>query len=172
MSWQSVSVIPVLIAAMWGAPQAGTGDRAIDFKLKNLRGEDVTLGQFYGKVVLLDFWATWCAPCKEALPEYVRLVDRYGSEGFVVLAVNIDNELANTARFLRDKKLEIVPLWDGRKKVVSAYKVEKMPTSYLIDRQGIIRYVNEGYEDDDLSELEDHIRSLLRARQTAALAGN
>ncbi len=155
-----------LMAAMWlallQAPQTGVGGLAADFRLKNFKGEDVSLQQFRGKVVLLDFWATWSRPARNSLPKIARLSRKYTDAGLVLLAVNIDRQPTNAAKFLKQEGVEVTPLWDSRKKVVRAYEVRKMPTSYLIDRAGIVRYITEGFAETDLERLEQRIQRLLR----------
>jgi peroxiredoxin len=149
-------------AMMWLGPQVAVGDLAMDFRLKNFEGEDVTLRQFRGKVVLLDFWASWSPSSRRSLSEFVRLSKKYSDEGLVLLAVNVDSRPTNAVKFLREQRVEITPLWDSRKKVVSIYEVRKMPTSYLIDRSGVVRFIQEGFSEEDVDKFEKRIRRLLR----------
>lgn len=152
--------------ALFTIPAAGkgpvVGQKAIDFELQNFRGERVTLSQYRGKIVLLDFWASWCGPCKEEMPFLDLLQKTYGKSDFAVVAVNIDERLDNALRFLEQNQVKLMPLWDGKKKVVSAYDVAAMPTSMIIDQDGWIRFLHSGFEAEDFGSYKKEIEGLLR----------
>jgi peroxiredoxin len=137
------------------------GKRAAEFKLPAVNGEEISLQSFRGKVVLLNFWATWCGPCREELPELARMQEKFRPRGLVVVAVTVDNELENVRGFLKKHEVKLQALWDRRKKVADAYAVEKMPSSYLLDRNGVIRFVHRGYSPEELKRIEAEIDDLL-----------
>jgi peroxiredoxin len=122
------------------------GQRAPEFTLPSLKGSNVALSQLRGKVVLVDFWAQWCEPCKKELPQLDRLSKEYASKGVVVLAVNIDKQRDNAERMVKQLGLTLDVLLDPAGSVAGTYDLPKMPTSFAIDKKGIIRYVNEGFD--------------------------
>lgn len=142
------------------------GDRAPDFALKDLRGGTVKLSSLRGKVVVLDFWASWCTPCKKELPALDALAQRWAKEGrkdIVVVAVNIDNDRSNAEKFLRAAKISasIRVLLDPGGSVAARYDLPTMPTSFVIDRKGIVRHVHAGYRAGDERRLAQEAESLL-----------
>jgi peroxiredoxin len=138
------------------------GRSAINFTLKSFDGETVTLNALKGKVVFLDFWASWCSPCREELPFLYILQKTYSRAGFTVVAVNIDNERENALDFLERFNIKLSSLWDKNKKVVSQYDVEAMPTSIIIDRTGTIRYIHNGFETENFQLYKKQIERLLK----------
>lgn len=143
------------------SPNNLVGKKAVEFTLPDVSGGEVALQSFRGKVVLLNFWATWCGPCREELPELDRVQEKFRKRGFTVVAVTVDNELENIRGFLKKYDLKLQALWDRRKKVVDAYAVEKMPSSYLIDRSGVIRFIHRGYSPEELKRIEAEIDEML-----------
>jgi thiol-disulfide isomerase/thioredoxin len=116
-----------------------------------------------GKVILLDFWATWCGPCKASFPVMNELQKTYGTNGFVVIAISVDDKKADMEKHLAKNPVGFVTLHDSAQKVVAAADVATMPTSFLIDRSGKIRYVHTGFEPDrSKAEYAKQIDSLLK----------
>lgn len=138
------------------------GSKSIDFTLKNFQGKNVSLSHYKGKVVLLDFWASWCVPCKVELPLLNSLQKKYGESGLIVIAINIDNKAKNAIDFLDQHNIKLTCTWDKEKKVVSAYDVETMPTSILIDKKSKIRFIHTGFEKDDIKKYVKEINTLLK----------
>lgn len=128
----------------------GKGETAPDFKLKNLEGETVSLSDYKGKRVLVNFWATWCPPCREEIPDLQKL---YDSEDVVILAVNLtdteENE-ENIADFVDSYEMTFPVLLDESSDVSSAYQVYAYPTSYMIDSNGHIQFIALGAMDYNL----------------------
>ena len=124
---------------------------APNFTLRNLSGETVTLEEYRGRVVLLDFWATWCPPCRRAIPELVKLQEKYGDKGLVILGVSMDDPQLANDEFLQmfKEKMKInYPILRADEWVVRAYFPDgrtAIPTLYLIDREGTIREKVVGY---------------------------
>ena len=143
------------------SPDNQIGKKAVEFSLPAVGGENVTLQSFRGKVVLLNFWATWCGPCRQELPELARLQEKFRQRGLMVVAVTVDNEVENVQAFLKKYDVKLQALWDKKKKVADAYAVEKMPSSYLIDRSGVVRFIHRGYTPEELKRIEAEIDDLL-----------
>jgi len=114
-----------------------TGSRAASFTLKTLEGEPVALDQTRGKVVVLDFWATWCPPCREELPYIEKLREEFAGQ---VQFFGVNNEDSGTVKdFLRKHKYELPVLMDGKRQVDRQYGISAIPTMFIIDKQGVIR---------------------------------
>jgi thiol-disulfide isomerase/thioredoxin len=108
-------------------------------------GLEGALPALSGQVVLVDFWASWCAPCKASFPAYAKLQHELAARGFVLLAVSVDKEAGPYAAFLQRFHPGFATVRDGAQKLVAEVQVPTMPTSYLIDRQGIVREVHTGF---------------------------
>jgi peroxiredoxin len=122
------------------------GQRAPEFSLPSLKGSTVALSQLRGRVVLVDFWAQWCEPCKKELPQLDRLAKEYAPKGVVVLTVNIDKQRENAERMVKQLGLTLDVLLDPAGSVAGSYDLPKMPTSFVVDKKGIVRFVNEGFD--------------------------
>jgi peroxiredoxin len=135
---------------------------APDFTLRQLEGPNLRLAERRGKVVLVNFWATWCGPCRVEMPQLNRLYDKYRGAGFVLLGVNIDEDPA-TARALAGKLgLKFPVLLDTDRKVVGAYDLNAMPATVLIDRDGRVRHLHRGYREGVEVTYEQQLRELLK----------
>lgn len=154
-------IITIALAFFSHSLNNAVGKKAAEFTLPDVSGGEVALQSFRGKVVLLNFWATWCGPCREELPELQRVQEKFRKRGLAVVAVTVDNELENVRSFLKKYDLKLQALWDQRKKVVEAYGVEKMPSSFLIDRNGVIRFIHRGYSAEELKRIEAEIDEML-----------
>lgn len=120
------------------------GDAAPDFSLQDLNGETVTLSQLRGRPILINFWATWCGPCRVEMPEIEAAYRKYRDRGFAVLAVDVQEPPEDVRAFVAEMGLSFVPLLDTTGEVFGLYKVLALPTSYWIDRQGRISAVHLG----------------------------
>ncbi|MBI1911433.1 MAG: TlpA family protein disulfide reductase [Deltaproteobacteria bacterium] len=142
-----------------------TNQKAPDFNLQDLNGKTVTLESLKGKVVFVDFWASWCPPCKKELPELNKLMDKYKDSDVVVAAINVDKNKAQAADFVSkvpNLSKKMVILHDADSLVISAYKAKAMPTSFVLDKNGVIRYVHFGYQETDPFAWVDEINKLLK----------
>ena len=142
----------------------GTGTLAPEIGLKDLSGRGVSIASLKGKVILVDFWASWCAPCREELPVLEALYKKYRAKGFEIVGVNLDQSPDNVQRFLSGTPLSFRVVHDRGRAVAGRYAPTKMPSSFLIDRKGIVRHVHAGFRAADRRELEQHIAALLGAR--------
>jgi peroxiredoxin len=112
--------------------------KAPDFTLKDTNGRSVSLSSHKGKVVLINFWATWCPPCKAEMPSMNKLYNEIKARGFEVIAVSTDNSLSTVKDFLAKNRLDFPVLFDENKTVARQYHVFSMPATFLIDRNGMI----------------------------------
>ncbi len=143
---------------------------ANDFKLKLYGGGNLQLSKALEKgPVLLDFWATWCAPCKKALPHYQKLYEKYAEQGFQVIAVSQDDPRSQPkiGAFFKSQKLDLPCVLDSDKQVGRKWRVQVLPTSFLIDTEGNIRMQQVGFIDGHERELEKYIRELLNLEPEA-----
>jgi peroxiredoxin len=133
------------------------GQRAEDFELKDAAGKTVKLSALRGRVVLLDFWASWCVPCKKELPVLAEMAKRLHQRGIEILAVNVDKKRENAETFLRAQGVTMNVLFDPEGAVIDRYEPPKMPSSFVIDKKGLVRYVNASYEPGDEKKLEQQL---------------
>lgn len=115
-----------------------------------------------GKVTVVDFWATWCEPCKKSFPKLQALYVKYQASGLEIAAISVDDEKGGIAKFAKahgDVKFPIG--WDKGHKIADQWKPEKMPSTYIIDKAGVVRFVHQGYHDADEAEMDREIKSLL-----------
>ena len=139
-----------------------TGQSAPDFALKSASGENLRLSEHRGDVVMVNFWATWCGPCRQEMPLLEELHSRYERVGFSLLGVNIDDNSSKAMNMARELGVTFPVLFDSRKEVSKLYQVDAMPVTVLIDREGTVRYVHQGYKPGYEDKYLDQIRSLLR----------
>ncbi len=133
-----------------------------DFTLKAMTGENIRLEELRGQVVLINFWASWCGPCRQEMPILQKIHDRYEPLGFTVLGVNVDEEPAKANRIVERLKLDFPLLLDSKQEVSEAYDVNAMPFTVLVDRSGVVRYVHRGYKPGDESHYVNKLKPLLR----------
>jgi peroxiredoxin len=151
-----------IFAAASLASSGMEGQMAPDFVLKSSSGENLRLSEYRGDVVMINFWATWCGPCRQEMPLLDELYARYQRVGFNLLGVNIDDDSQRAMRMVDDLGIRFPVLFDERKEVSELYNVEAMPATILVDREGNIRYVHHGYKPGYEDRYLDQIRSLLR----------
>ena len=135
------------------AEKKGEGALAPAFTLSDLNGKAVNLSDFQGKVIILDFWATWCPPCREEIPHFIALYNKHKDKGLVVLGVALDNEGAAAVRPFAQAHGINYPLVIGDQKVTQAYGgIRGIPTTFVIDRKGRIVQKYIGYRDEQVFE--------------------
>lgn len=151
--------------AVWFAPAQAleSGQVAPEIDLPDFTGKPVRLRELRGKVVLVDFWASWCGPCKEELPLLDKLQRKYAQRGLAVIGVNVDDGEAIAKEFLQNRKLNLsFPVVNDRKHDVAArYAPGTMPSSFVVDREGRVRHVHSGFRSGDAAKLESVIQGLL-----------
>lgn len=126
----------------------------------------VDLEAYRGKVVLLDFWASWCVPCRSSFPWMNDMQEKYGDDGLVVIAVNLDNELRDAAGFLERNPAGFKIAYDTERAMARSFGVDSMPNSFLIDRDGRVRARHRGFRVADSADYEAAIIELLDAGPT------
>jgi cytochrome c biogenesis protein CcmG, thiol:disulfide interchange protein DsbE len=142
----------------------GIGDPAPAFALNDARSGPVSLDALHGQVVYIDFWASWCGPCRRSFPWMNEMQRRYGGRGLTIVAINVDKNLADAARFLERNPAQFTIAYDQAGATPLAYAVRDMPSSYLIDSRGKVVEVEHGFHDERKGALEQRIQALLAAR--------
>jgi peroxiredoxin len=178
MAWCSRILIACVFfgLAPWGpacAPKGGPGALALpetahplrgalapDFRLPARDGASASPSDHAGKIVLVDFWATWCEPCRSSFPEYQALLARYAGR-VVVLGISEDDEEHGIDEFARDAGVAFPIAWDGDKTVAQRYQIDGMPTLFIIDQRGLVRFVHSGFRPGDEQQISAAIDSLL-----------
>jgi len=178
---QVISLVALLIAFIFNPMQVQSsssklkeGQKFPNFKLTRLKtnrmpasSRPVTARSLRGKVALIDFWASWCGPCKVALPEYDKLYKKYKKRGFTIIGINVDDEKELVTQFLKEHPVSFPVAYDSKKKLVDQVGLATMPTSYLIDSKGKVQYIHRGFHRGDQEELEKKIVSLLKTKKSS-----
>lgn len=153
----------ICIVASQLAYSAKVGDDAPSFRARTLNGaETISNTDLEGKVVFVDFWASWCPPCLKSLPEFENLQTSFsGRDDVVVLAINLDENPQDAKDFINKINVTYKILADQSGEIPSSFGVNAMPTSYVIDKSGVIRYVHSGYKSGDVSKIKAEIEKLL-----------
>ncbi len=138
-----------------------SGDAAPAFSLPGAKGEPVALDRLRGKVVYVDFWASWCGPCRRSFPWMNDMQQKYGGKGFVVVGVNVDKKRADADRFLAQIPASFTLAFDEAGTTPNAFGVKGMPSSYLIDASGKVVYVERGFLDEHKALLEQRVAALV-----------
>jgi thiol-disulfide isomerase/thioredoxin len=157
----------ILITAMLSnsAFAVSVGDSAPDFKLPRLETKgNIQLKSYRGKVVYVDFWASWCGPCRLSLPELNKLRKQYRNHGFEVIAINLDEDKDEAMAFLKEFPVAYPTARDAKGTTPEEYGLKGMPTAYLIDRNGKVSFVHEGFKKTDSEELNAKIVTLLKKK--------
>jgi len=131
------------------------------FSLQSVDGKTVSLAQFKGDVVMINFWASWCGPCRQEMPLLDSIYKQYKDMGFVLLGVNVEPDAHNANAWLKQTPVSYPILYDPQSQVSQLYQVQAMPTTVIIDRQGIVRFVHNGYLPGDENQYMNSIRSLI-----------
>jgi len=121
----------------------------------------VALSDYAGKVIVVDFWATWCAPCKESFPAYQRLAQKFGSK-LAVIGVSVDEDPSGIANFAKETGAKFPLAWDEGQITSKSYQPPTMPTSFVVDQSGVVRFVHSGFRVGDERAIESEIDSLLK----------
>jgi len=142
------------------------GEDAPDFQVTDIRGRSVRLSELKGRVVLVNFWGTWCGPCRMEAPELVRLHERLGGQPFELVAIAVGDERDAVARFAREKRMAFPVALDTGQSL--SYRVHAVPTSVLVDSQGRVAQVMRGYAPEVIDELEGTIKRLIDSAGSAS----
>ena len=137
------------------------GAAAPEFTLPARTGPPVTLLDFRGKVVLVDFWASWCGPCRQSFPWMSSMIDRYAAQGFVIVSIDLDKSREAADEFLAKYRPPFIVAFDPAGKTAEAFDVDAMPSSFIVSRDGRIVYAHQGFELSKADRIEDHIKEAL-----------
>lgn len=139
------------------------GEKAPTFSAQKLDGKGTLgLAQYRGKVVYLDFWASWCAPCLKAVPAIETLRSEFPASKFQILAVNVDKKTKKALKFLAKHDVGYPSVSNPKGDIPGKFDLETMPSSYLIDAKGVVRYVHKGFRDGDLDVIREHVRKIIK----------
>jgi len=151
-----------LATGLASGARAAAGNAAADFTLPARDGSTVKLSALKGQVVMINFWATWCGPCRQEMPLLGQLQAKYEPLGFTLLGVNVEPDSAAAVAWLKGMNVDFPILFDRKNGVAASFGVEGMPSSVFIDRAGNVRYVHRGYQPGDESKYADMIRTLVK----------
>jgi thiol-disulfide isomerase/thioredoxin len=141
---------------------AGDERPAPDFTLPSRSGKTVSLDQFKGQVVMINFWASWCGPCRQEMPLLDGIYRKYGKMGFTLIGVNVEPDRKSAEAWLKQTPVSFPILFDADSKVSSLYNVSGMPTTVFIDRKGNVRQLHVSYKPGDENGYLNEIRALVR----------
>jgi thiol-disulfide isomerase/thioredoxin len=141
---------------------SASAPRAPSFTLPSRSGDIVSLEQLQGQVVMINFWASWCGPCREEMPLLDQMYKRYSPLGFTLLGINVEANSKDAEKMLAKVPVSFPVLFDTENKVSKLYDVNAMPSTVFIDRKGNVRYLHRGYKSGDESEYLNQIRALLK----------
>jgi peroxiredoxin len=147
------AAVPALAAAPTPAP---------DFVLDSNTGKPIKLSGYKGKVVMINFWATWCGPCRDEWPLLESIYKQYQKQDFVLLGVNVEPDSKPAEDWLKATPVSFPILFDTKSEVSKMYEVSGMPSTIIVDRKGNVRVIHHGYKPGDENEYQDSIRKLVR----------
>ncbi len=136
---------------------------APNFTLKSILGDNLRLSEYRGQVVLINFWASWCGPCRQEMPELEKVYQEYKDIGFTVFGVNVDNDKSKGLEAAAMANVSFPILFDSDKKVSEQYDVQAMPTSVMIDRDGNVKYIHLGYKLGDEAIYAEKLRMIVKS---------
>jgi thiol-disulfide isomerase/thioredoxin len=155
------SLRALLVAALMATPALAVTP-APAFKLDSMAGKQVSLDQYKGQVIMINFWASWCGPCRTEMPILEKLHAKYKPMGFTMIGVNVEPDSSLAANWLKSTPVTFPILFDTKSEVSKLYAVAGMPSTVIIDRKGNLRWLHRGYKDGDENEYLNQIRALVR----------
>ena len=158
----SAAAVASLLCLTASAGAIAPGAPAPAFQLHTAGSSDLSLSDLKGQVVLINFWASWCGPCRQEMPILDQLYRKYKSAGFTLVGVNVEPKSGDAEGFLKSTPVSFPILFDPDSKVSKLYEVPGMPSTVILDRSGKIRYVHQGYKPGEESQYLDQIRTLVR----------
>ena len=163
MSLTRIALFAVICIFVWPVSQAATvSGAAPNFTLKSLSGKNIKLSELTGNVVLLNFWATWCGPCRQEMPLLNAIHKKYEALGFTVLGVNVEEQSDSARSYIKDSPVDFPILLDSSNKVSKLFNVVAMPTTVVIGRDGNMRFLHQGYKPGDEAEYRKMVKKLIR----------
>jgi len=156
-----LAVLALCTAATALAQEVAAGARAPELGIADLSGHPVTLASLRGRVVVVDFWASWCEPCATSMPVYQRLYSSLSGQGLTIVGVSQDTRAENARQFATRHRVTFPVLVDSAHAIANRYHPAHMPTAFVIDRRGLVRHVHQGWHASDAASLESQVRALL-----------
>jgi len=157
-----IAAIAAALALSLPALAGSEGGPAPAFSLASRAGSQVSLAQYKGQVVMINFWASWCGPCRQEMPLLESIYKKYSKMGFTLIGVNVEPDSNAANEWLKSTPVSFPILYDKDSKVSKLYDVEGMPSTVIIDRTGKLRKLHRGYKPGDENEYLDSIRALVR----------
>jgi peroxiredoxin len=167
---RTMKILPIFLIFLMVAPDLLAADRDIRlgrqfpaFSLKRLgQKANISLAQYKGKTVVIDFWASWCEPCRKELPALNDLAKKYFKKGVYFIGVNVDSSEAEARSFLRSTKVNFILLFDEAARFAEECNLESMPRLFILDKKGVIKFIHNGYNEDYDAEIyEKELKTLL-----------
>jgi thiol-disulfide isomerase/thioredoxin len=167
-----VSGLAGLVLVMSTASALAPGDTPPPIGMSDRTGRIVDLQDLKGKVVVIDFWASWCRPCRQEMPVLEALHEKYAADGLVIIGINIDSSVKKMNKFLEGAPVSFRIVHDRKLEIASRYEPPTMPSSYFISRDGKVRYIHKGFSNEDAPGFEARIKTLLAdaSTETSAVA--
>ncbi len=167
MTNRGLRIAGILAVGLLGSMLAGgqvvaNNSVAPAFSLQTRDGNTLSLADLRGEVVMINFWATWCGPCRQEMPLLEQIYQRYSGLGFTLLGVNVEEHSADADRFLAETPVSFPILFDPDNEVSKQYGVSAMPSTVIVDRQGNVRFLHHGYQPGYENEYQNQIRELVR----------
>lgn len=160
-----MAAILALALPVWAAADSAADSvapaPAPAFTLQSTAGQQVSLAQFKGDVVMINFWASWCGPCRQEMPLLQSIYQKYKDMGFTLIGVNVEPDAKTANAWLKATPVSYPVLYDPQSKVSQLYQVQAMPTTVIIDRTGTVRYIHRGYVPGDENAYLNSIRALI-----------
>jgi thiol-disulfide isomerase/thioredoxin len=165
-----ISFTVFALYGFFGSSNAFTAENATkapEFQLEGL-SKQIDLKSYRGKIVYLDFWASWCQPCRKSFGWMNKMQKAYGDEGFSVIAINLDESREQANKFLKQIPANFDVAFDPKGNTAESYQVKAMPSSYIIDKKGNLIYAKKGFRGNDEDKLEAKIRNILSKSTVAS----
>ncbi|MEZ5551764.1 MAG: TlpA disulfide reductase family protein [Pseudomonadales bacterium] len=162
MRWTKTVALTVIALAAANVGAVTLQQDAPDFTLKSLEGSNLRLNEYRGQVVLINFWASWCGPCRQEMPLLDRLHSRYEDTGFAVLGVNVEGVVEPAMEIVQKTNVTFPILIDDGQRVSELYNLQAMPSTVVVDRDGVVRYIHLGYKPGDEAKYVEVVKQLIR----------
>jgi peroxiredoxin len=164
LRFPAAALLAALVATAWPAAADDAAVPAPDFTLASRAGGQLSLADLKGQVVMINFWASWCGPCRQEFPALDQIYAKYKPMGFTIVAINVESEKSDAEKFLAATPASFPILFDPDNAVSGRYGVSAMPTTVLVDRQGRVRWQHRAYKPGDEAKYIEQIRAALREK--------
>jgi len=162
---QALKLLSALCLSLLLNSEAAVAAKAPNFQLPSAHSErPISLKRYRNQVVYVDFWASWCTPCKQTFPWMNEMQDRYGLDGFKIIAISLDEDRKDAEQFLKKMKVNFEIAYDTTGETAEKYQLDVMPTSYLIDRRGELVHIHKGFKNSDKASMEAIIKTLIKKK--------